>query len=511
MEIPKLLTYLLLIVSNLALTQVEWGYATNGAFSDLGKAVFTDADENVFFLGNASSAFDLDPGPEELITAGNSYLQKLSPEGELIWGFAIDWWASDMAMDNAGNIYLTGFSAILGQSYDVFVEKYDPLGNFIWQKSFGGLAVDRANALVIDNSNNILITGEFKESVDFDPGPEEHWRTSNGTQDVYLLKLDTSGKYLSVQTMGGFGSTYSRDLISDIDNNIYILGVYQDSMNFYGEPVDFTLTDNGKNSNLFVVKYDSLLNYQWSKKLGETSSFRRKQFTVDENQSIYTSYFDSGDTKLVKLDSAGTETVLTSFSSQPDSYDISEPLVTYDNSTYLYLVDDLGSKTRVSKYDLNGILLNYKIIEGTRKIISNQICVGQDETVYLSGSFYGEINAPNLNGENAIIADHSFEDDMGNSTADAFQLKLDLSGTIDYPKADQLILWPNPTSTVINIDADPAKSGAVKVYDASGRIVLEDNMYNQFFSLNVNGLSQGAYVIHFEYDGETVMRQFIKI
>ena len=508
----KLLTFALITLSNLALTQVEWGYSTTGTFSATGNTVLTDTDENVYFLGQSTSTFDLDPGPEELLSAGNKYyLQKLSPDGELIWAVTNSRSTTDMTRDTAGNLYVTGYFAVTDHFYDIYIDKFDPLGNYLWRKSFGGEEVEFARGITMDASNNILLTGQFKKNVDFDPGPDEHWLVCESSQDVFILKLDSDGNYVNVQHIGGFGTTYSSNICTDLQNNVYITGIYRDSINFYNEPEGFTLTDHAINQNLFVVKFDSTFNYQWSKKLGQSRSFREQQFAVDEDQNVYVSIFNTDEFQLIKIDVTGTETVLASLNSVPVNEDIREPIVTYDyNSKNLYIAEHQGRRIRVSKCDKNGTLLNYKLIVGTSTILINEIAVGVGEKVYLTGLFHGEITAPNLDGTSKLIADDSYLTDSGDSTPDALQIKMDLTGTIEYPKPADLILWPNPTSSVIHFENDPTKSGKVHLYDSSGRLILVDDFYKRYFSLNVSSIAAGTYVLHFEYDGELIIKQFIK-
>ena len=48
-------------------------------------------------------------------------------------------------------------------------------------------------SIKVDNRGNVLITGGFSTTVDFDPDPSnKYYLTAKGSLDIFVLKLDTS-------------------------------------------------------------------------------------------------------------------------------------------------------------------------------------------------------------------------------------------------------------------------------------------------------------------------------
>ena len=86
---------------------------------------------------------------------------------------------------------------------NIFICKLDTDGNFIWAKSIGEAAPSLGYDITIDNAGNIYTTGYFMGTVDFDPGPGEFNLTS-GFSDIFVSILDTDGSFVSALAMGGF-------------------------------------------------------------------------------------------------------------------------------------------------------------------------------------------------------------------------------------------------------------------------------------------------------------------
>ncbi len=82
-----------------------------------------------------------------------------------------------IATDNLGNTYTTGFfreTAIFGANSltsdgqnDIFLAKFDASGECQWAINAGGVNDDRGSNIIIDNSCNTYIIGEFKDTATF--------------------------------------------------------------------------------------------------------------------------------------------------------------------------------------------------------------------------------------------------------------------------------------------------------------------------------------------------------
>ncbi|NQY08105.1 MAG: hypothetical protein HRT71_01140 [Flavobacteriales bacterium] len=75
--------------------------------------------------------------------------------------------------------------------YDSFIKKLDPNGTLIWAKSKNGIGPVTSSSIAVDNDGNIITTGSFEESIDFDSntGTNNSTYLSYGVEDIYVQKL----------------------------------------------------------------------------------------------------------------------------------------------------------------------------------------------------------------------------------------------------------------------------------------------------------------------------------
>ena len=111
-------------------------------------------------------------------------------------------YAESHVTDFAGNIYLCGsFMGSVdfdpsteqyllngpggGFGWNGFIQKLDACSNFIWAVSLEGMQENHAVSIASDNKGYLYITGDFRATVDFDPGPGVVNRTSVGGSDIF--------------------------------------------------------------------------------------------------------------------------------------------------------------------------------------------------------------------------------------------------------------------------------------------------------------------------------------
>jgi hypothetical protein len=212
---------------------------------EAGYAVTTDAAGNIYAAGTFSGTTDLDPGPGTFTA---------SPVGP----------------------------------WDIYLVKLDASGNFVWAKTMGGTANDNPLAITLDAAGNILLTGFFWGTADFDPGPGSATLTSNGDYDIFLVKLDAMGNYVWAKNYGGSGRELANAVTLDGSGNIYLTGYFNDTTDFDPGPGTYTLVTTNQWADIYVAKLNASGNLIWAKKMGGTYVDIGRGITVDKDKNVYT-------------------------------------------------------------------------------------------------------------------------------------------------------------------------------------------------------------------------------
>jgi len=216
-------------------------------------------DGSVFVAGtfNRTVEFDRGPSPRRLRSNGGDdiYLGRLDGAGNWQWLRNIGGRKDDSAValraGPEGDLYISGnFSkqvnfnpagaasnlTSLGDA-DAYVARYRPNGELVWAGQFGGKdALIVARALAVDAAGHAYAVGQFRDVVDFDPGPGQRLLDATKSNsaariggqratDAYLVKLTGAGRLVYAQQIGGEdGSVAAYGVSADPDGNLYAAG-----------------------------------------------------------------------------------------------------------------------------------------------------------------------------------------------------------------------------------------------------------------------------------------------
>jgi len=263
-----------------------WGASFGGVSSDWARGVAVDSQDNIVLTGRTSGTVDLDPGPgTDFQTTPNTvfavYVIKLSPTGQYIWGRIFGGLNNDagygVAIDAQDNIITVGvlgnggdldpgpgvFTAVGNGLQDIFVQKMDSDGLFLWGAGMGGSANDVAYAVAVDGNDDVLVTGEFRNTVDLDPGPGVVSLTSGGAEDIFVLKLLSTGTFAWAHRFGSTGSERGRAITVGPDGGPVFTGRITSSTDFDPGPDEFLLAGSST-EDAFLCKLTSSGTFAWT-------------------------------------------------------------------------------------------------------------------------------------------------------------------------------------------------------------------------------------------------------
>lgn len=252
--------------------------------------------------------------------------------------------ASAIAVDNAGNIYVTGPSCGLGPWEDYATVKYDSLGIEQWVARYNGpfSYADIALAIALDTAGNVYVTGQSDGS---------------GTwEDYATIKYDASGSEQWVARYNGPGNDYDAAYAIAVDNaaNVYVTG-QSDASYTCDTSEDYA-----------TVRYDSMGVEQWVARYNGpgNSTDLAMALVIDAVGSIYVTGGSTGsgtvfDYATVKYDASGVEQWVARYDGPVNGYDVAHAIAV-DNAGYVYVTGySVGSGTSEDyatvKYDSLGV------------------------------------------------------------------------------------------------------------------------------------------------------------
>jgi len=307
----------------------EWARTANGKSGENANCVCTDIAGNVFVAGYFySDTLILDS--DTLKNRGNYdvFLAKYNPLGNLLWtvsgGGIFDDVATSLTTDVNGNVFVTGYffspnfiikndTLLNAGAGDIFILSFDSIGNLRWTKHFGGSGDESGNAIGCDIAGNILLSGYFQSSL-FALVVDTLF--NSGNDDVFLAKLNNSGNVMWAKGISGSLNDRANSLTTDASANIFITGYFFSSP-FISE--NDTINSSGSND-VFLAKFDAMGNSLWLKASG--GSFN------DSGDGISTDSF--GNVILVSTSNSNTFSAGNYTMTNTGGFDVF--VVKYDNS-----------------------------------------------------------------------------------------------------------------------------------------------------------------------------------
>lgn len=273
----------------------QWVARYDGPAKDRDEAVaiVLDAARNVYVTGMSQGVGTQD----DFVTI------KYGPGGSEEWVARYDGpagnsdWARGIAVDADGNVYVAGCS-MSSTHHDCATVKYDPDGNEVWVVRYTseGENWDEANAMALDDSGNVFVTGNAWGG---NPG-------GGGTYRDYLtVKYDPSGdeRWVSTYNGPGYGSHDSaRDIAVDPAGRVVVTGMSEGEYTSY----DYATVVYGPDGvEQWVERYDS-------GGMGGHVIDRARRVALDGDGCIYvagsTGYSESSDFTTIKYGpDGGTE------------------------------------------------------------------------------------------------------------------------------------------------------------------------------------------------------------
>ena len=183
-----------------------------------------------------------------------------------------------------GGYVVAGYTWSSSEREDVYILKLDANGNKLWEKTFGGSDNDGAWSIQQTNDGGYVVAG-YTSSF------------GAGSYDVYVLKLDTSGKEVWSKTFGGSSDDLAWSIQQTNDGGYIVAG--------------YTKSFGAGSEDVYILKLDANGNKLWEKTFG--GSYDERAYCIQQTRdgryivAGYTSSFGVGnyDVYIIKMDANG--------------------------------------------------------------------------------------------------------------------------------------------------------------------------------------------------------------
>jgi hypothetical protein len=257
-----------------------------------------------------------------------------------------------------------------------------------WIYKIGGLTAESGSALALDIEDNIYDLTNFMGTVAVS---NEIVMTSNGNTDILVRKSSSFGALIWIKKLGSKGPDFGYDVIADNLGNVYVTGVFQDSLRLDDQVI---LTGDSRPTG-FIITLNSNGDFVRSIKIGSTVSVNLKTITRDN---------------------AGNITVSGEF----------EGILDADPSGETFNLESNGSTDIFyARYNASGAMVWAYSMGSTGPEQVNKHVVDNQGNIYLVGDFRNRVNF--FTGQVDFIVDPA-------GMSDCFVLKLTPNGHTNWVK-----------------------------------------------------------------------------
>ena len=210
------------------------------------------------------------------------------------YGQSINSVFNDVKIDSQGNIY--AFGSTISQGFDGVLAKFDASGTLLWEKFLGGSDTDNFNSddnydygkLALDNAGNIYLTG-ITNSDNF-PAVNPFQASRGGGIDAFVTKYDTDGNILLSSYLGGSEDENiggAGDIAIDANGNIFVTGTTTSNSFFNSSSGSQSNFSGGVETDIFVVKispdFSSITGTYWGDEMIDIA----RGIEIDANGTVW--------------------------------------------------------------------------------------------------------------------------------------------------------------------------------------------------------------------------------
>lgn len=171
-------------------------------------------------------------------------------------------------------------------------------------------------------------------------------------------------------------------------------------------------------------------------------------------------------------------------------------------------------------FQLTKLIMGYMVTKGSLVNVSNVVTVNGDIlTAEQTGASYQWINCDTnmpVAGETSqsftatVAGNYAVQVSSGSCTEISECIELNLLSTEDFTLTENYNIYPNPTTSILNIDLPDYNVAEFKILTINGQTILKNTIKSKTEAVNVSSLAQGVYFIEITIDKTKTVQKFIK-
>ncbi|MCI5056693.1 MAG: T9SS type A sorting domain-containing protein [Flavobacteriales bacterium] len=335
--------------------------------------------------------------------------------------------------------------------------------------------------ILINDSNDIFIIGQFSGTIDFDMGPDSTFLTANAFpgSSTFIMKTDPNGNLIWAKKFDGNNSALPVKSRIGSNGEIYVLGHFNHTMDADPDSGQTILNSNGGAHDIYILKLNHAGNLIWAKSFGGSKADTPTDFCIDNNSNLYVTGSFQGPCD---------------FDPGPGVYYLTAPIQDPN-----YPKDDIF----VSKLDSAGNFQWAYSIGAEYDDIGNAIT--SDQTgIYVTGEFSRTVDFDPGTGTTIISADSIFSAPY----SDIFIQKIDFNGNLVWVHTfgahlndiGENIVSDGAGNIYVSghfnatVDFDPGQNTQILTYDSLRHFLLKlDQQGNFKWVKKTNNISELIY------------------
>jgi len=471
------------------LGNVLWARSACGTVygNDYGLSIDASAEENIYVTGiyeTPSIIFGNDTVASGA-SAGGTYLTRYDSAGNVLWSrgntgsYFSKTWGNRVKSDLYGNIYVTGsfndtitFGGYILMSagvQDLFIVKYDSVGNVMWAKNAGGPYNESGQSVSTDPSGNIYVTGNF-ESDTLDLNGAKIGNDSAGASDVFIAKFDAAG---TIQWLRKASFNKESDLAhqasTDAMGITYVCGANR--------------IDTTSLANYFLSGYDNSGNLVWTQ-TGTSAYNNMIGLCTDINGNGFVTG-NLGNTltfgaTTISNGTGGVDMYLAKFDRQ---------VISGNCSAYFNLFPDINPHSYiVSNMSLGAAAYNWNWGDGSPADTG-----ATPSHVYAQAGFY--TICLSITGPMACSGTYCYPFNLQKNSNSMIYVNV-LPGAVGMQvfDSDNLSIFPNPMSDNITVSSGK-EAGFITISNSLGQIVYKTETKSFNSQIDISQFPRGVYIV----------------